>query len=474
MRAGQCGQGRWRRVMLGLGAVLGAVLPWGATLAVEAGAGPAPAPAGARGAAASASAGMPTLGERVTRLQQAARKAREGKDYRTYRARLLELHELLNGHPEVVFGLARAEAWLGHSQAALVWLGRYAAMRLTHEPIGTEPAFAALRGSPAFAAVARAIEANRRPVSHAVVAFTLPEKDMVSEDLAYDPATRTFFVSSVRHRKILAVGPGGAVCERVRAGQDGIWSVLALAVDAPRRTLWASTAAMPQTVPPPPPAEAGRSALLRYDLGSGRLLHRYDLPAAGGPHVLGDMTLDRAGNAFVSEAVSGTVYRVRRDRDLLEPLVPPGTFLSPQTPAAAPDGARLFVADYALGIGIVDLASRRTTWLPHPGDLALSGIDGLYLAGSSLLAVQNGTEPNRVIRLQLDPALSRVLGWEVIESASPLLGDPTHGVVAGGAFYFLGRSGWDRLGEDGRVKPGAVFDAPVVLRVTLPAGRTSG
>jgi hypothetical protein len=56
---------------------------------------------------------------------------------------------------------------------------------------------------------------------------------------------------------------------------------------------------------------------------------------------------------------------------------------------------------------------------------------------------------------------------EVIESGSPQLGVPTHGVVAEGAFYFLGNSGWDRLKEDGSVKKGAAFEAPVVLRFPL-------
>ena len=70
--------------------------------------------------AAQGAAGAPLpLGERLTRLQEAARQSREGKDYAGYRARLLELYDLLNGHPDVVYGLARAEAWLGQDRAAL-------------------------------------------------------------------------------------------------------------------------------------------------------------------------------------------------------------------------------------------------------------------------------------------------------------------------------------------------------------------
>jgi hypothetical protein len=408
------------------------------------------------------------VGERLAQLQEASKTAREAKDYRGYRARLLDMRDLLNGHPEVVYGLARAEALLGHKQAALSGLRTYADMKLARAGVAEEEAFAGLRGQSAFRDAVRRIDANRRPLSRATLALTLPEKDLVPEDLAYDPQTGTFFVSSVRHRKILAIAKGGAVSELTHEGQDGLWAVLALAVDAPRRRLWATTAAMPQAIALDA-ADAGRTALLRYDLGSGKLVKRYELPkpAAGGEQVLGDMALDASGNVFVSENNSGVIYTLRGEKDELEPLVPAGTFLSPQNPAATPDGKRLFVADYSRGIGVVDLKTRKTSWLKHPQGVALNGIDGLYLAGTSLLAVQNGTEPNRVLRLRLDKALSRVLSWDLIESGSPQLGVPTHGVIAEGAFYFLGNSGWDRLEEDGSEKKGAAFEAPVVLRFPL-------
>jgi hypothetical protein len=348
-------------------------------------------------------------------------------------------------------------------------LNRYAAMKLTREGVSEDEAFAGLRALPAFGAVADRLVANRQPVSRATLAWTLPEKDLVCDDIAFDPKTDTFFVGSVRHRKILAVTRAGVASELVGEGQDGLWSVLALAVDAPSRRLWVSTAAMPQAASRQA-ADAGRSALLRFDLGSTKLVKRYDLPppAPGEQQILGDLTIDGAGNVFVSEGVSGVVYTVPFEKDSLQALVPAGTFLSPQTPAATPDGKRLFVADYTLGIGIVDLRNRKTTWLPHPEDLALNGIDGLYLAGRSLLAVQNGTNPNRVVRLHLDRGLSRVTSWEVIESGSGQLGDPTHGIVVDGAFYFLGRAGWSRLDDDGALKNGKAFDeAPVVLRFPL-------
>ncbi len=69
-------------------------------------------------------------------------------------------------------------------------------------PTPTSPGCAA---APGFAEVRRALEVNRRPVVKSTVAFTLPERDLLTEGIAYDPRTRAFFVGSVHRRKIVRV-----------------------------------------------------------------------------------------------------------------------------------------------------------------------------------------------------------------------------------------------------------------------------
>jgi hypothetical protein len=419
-------------------------------------------------------------------LNHTAKLAHDAKDYPAYRAQVGRLYDLLSGHPDTVLGMAKAEALLGHQAAALEWLDAYAAMGLVRD-LHDQPDLASLRQVDGFAAALARLAANQRPVARSVRAFTMPDPDLLTEDIAYDPGTHRFFVSSIREAKIVAIDRAGAGArDFVPAGRDAIWGVLALAVDARRGVLWATTAAMPQTRGYRA-AEQGHTAVLRYDLATGKLQKRYDLPlpptmrpapegsAAGflpvpaeeRERVLGDMTVAASGDVFVSEAVTGAVYTISRGRDELEVLVAPGIFSSPQTPAVTPDGRRLLVADYDRGIGIVDLATRAVTWMAHRRDVAVNGIDGLYLYGDSLLAVQNGTEPNRVIRLYLDPGLTRVLRWEAVDSNSPGLGAPTHGVIVDKDFYYLANSGWDQLADDGSVKSGAALTPAEVRRAAL-------
>ncbi len=467
-----------------LGAALGISLGVGLDIGAAGGAQGAPGAPGAPGAQAQGPVAAPEPNWQG--LNHSAKLAHDAKDYPTYRAQVGRLYALLSGHPDTVLGMAKAEALLGRPAAALEWLDAYAAMGLVRD-VSDQPDLASLRQADGYAAVLARLDANKRPRSRAVRAFTLPDPGLLTEDIAYDPGTGRFFVSSIREAKIVAIGKDGSGArDFVPAGRDAIWGVLALAVDARRRVLWATTAAMPQTHGYRA-EDQGHTAVLRYDLTTGKLQKRYDLPlpptmrpapegsAAGSEPVpaekrecvLGDMTVAPDGDVFVSEGVNGAVYTIGHARDELEVLVAPGTFISPQTPAVTPDGRRLLVADYVRGIGIVDLATRAVTWVTHPREVAVNGIDGLYLYGDSLLAVQNGTEPNRVVHLYLDPTLTRILRWEPLDSNSPGLGAPTHGTVVGRDFFYLANSGWDHLADDGSVKPGAALTPAEVRRVAL-------
>ena len=140
------------------------------------------------------------------------------------------------------------------------------------------------------------------------------------------------------------------------------------------------------------------------------------------------MTLGTGGEAYISNGIGGGVYLVRPGGRVLEALVNPGVLGSPQTPALGSDGRRLYVADYIRGIAMVDLNTRLVHWLQRPPECAVSGIDGLSFTGHSLLAVQNGTDPARLLRIRSrDGRRSRQpLHGARAEHPRPRRADPRH------------------------------------------------
>lgn len=367
---------------------------------------------------------------------------------------------LAHGSPNAQLQLARSLYALGAKAEGLAALHAYLSLGLAL-PAGTWDAWLA---AAVDAGTARALRAasGRNSVAHtrSGVALVLPAAGLVAEDVDADPRRHRHFVTTVRGHSILAVGSDGTT-RRYASSPDG-WPMMAVRVDAGRGLLWATEVAL-EGFAAVAPGERGRSALLAYDLADGRLVRRIE----GAPgSALADMALGQDGDLVISDGAQGRVYMLRAGADALV-RIDAGDFVSPQTPALLPDGRRAFIPDYVRGVALMDLATGAVRWLDGGDRHALAGIDGLYWRDGRLLAVQNGTDPERVVEFSLDASLTRVTGERVIESATPTLGDPTHGVVVGADFYYLARSGWENLDDAGEPVAGRQVHPPLLVRTTL-------
>jgi sugar lactone lactonase YvrE len=382
--------------------------------------------------------------------------ARVHGDWKGYRHYAELLYRELNGHPGTILAQARAAAQLHDTASAMKWLRMYAATGLVKD-LDAESLLAPVRGAPGWRELLAHIAKNREAVSHAKVAFTVPDSQFVSEDIAYDAPRKRFLLSSIREGRIIAVKDGKITTFAVDSGGR---SMMALVVDAQYGWLWSSASGL---------AEAGDSLawdgteVQRYDLATGKLLATYGVEADSGANVYGDMTLARGGSLYFTNSVGGQLYTIHTPADTVRMVVTDGTFPSPQEPVALPDGKRVLVPDYVRGIAIVERATGKVSWLANDAHAALNGIDGMVLAGHSLIVVQNGVNPNRIIRLDLDPSMTKIVKWSTLEANTPQLRDPTHGVLVGDKYYFIATSGWDRFAPDGTITPGAVLQPPVIM-----------
>src|ERR1700760_5179887 len=114
--------------------------------------------------------------------------------------------------------------------------------------------------------------------------------------------------------------------------------MMALKIDAKRRLLWATEVAL-EGFSWSPKEDWGRSAILLFDLRTGKLLWRVEGPSHT---AFGDMTLTAAGDAIVSDGDHGGIYRIRRATRQIERL-DAGDFISPQTPVVLPGDEHLLV-----------------------------------------------------------------------------------------------------------------------------------
>ena len=207
---------------------------------------------------------------------------------------------------------------------------------------------------------------------------------------------------------------------------------------------------------------------MKIDLASGRLLARYDAPAAPGEagRAFGDLTVGPDGTVYVSDSIAGEIWRLAPGATSLDRLVAPGALGSPQGLVVTADGQRLIVADYSSGLHVVEIATGMVARLPVPANASLLGVDGLIRDGGDLIGFQNGVTPQRVVRLKLDPAATRVEAWTVLAANLPNLEEPTSGVVVGDDLVFIGRSQWTDFTDAGELRRNPPGPA-VIVRLKL-------
>ncbi len=364
-----------------------------------------------------------------------------------------------------VYAYAALSARVADTAETIRALDRLADLGLARD-LFADPDFAALRDAPALGPVLRRITQNAAPLVRSTVAATLAEADLFPEGMSHDARQGVWYVASVRHRKVVRIRRDGTVEDFIHEGQDGLWAALGVRADPGGGTLWVTTAAIPQMAGYVA-ADSGRAGVYAFDLATGRLKARYLLPTAPPGHLLGDLVVAPNGDVYATDSQDPVVWRIVRGGKRIEEFLRHPLFRSLQGPAVDPLGRTLYLADYSHGILAVDLASRTVRALPAPAGATTLGIDGMVWHAGTLIGVQNGVTPPRIVRLVLDRVGLRIERVEVLDRNLEVATEPTIGTVWGDRYYYVANSQWDEYDAAGRPKPGARLAPAKILEIRL-------
>jgi WD40 repeat protein len=394
--------------------------------------------------------------------ERKAGKAYQEKNFPGFLENMIEASTLRPNHPRLLYNLADAYALNGKPEEAFSTLTRLANMGLYFQPEKDDD-FKSLSNLEPFLSVLQKFRVNKEPVNKSEKTFSLPEKELITESVAYDPKTGRFFISSVHQRKIVVREKDGTVRD-LSANSDGLYSVLGMKVDAKRGILWASSSAFPE-MKGFDKTDDGKAGIFKYDLKTGKLLNKYLLFNEDGNHALGDLVLNKNGDVFASDSKSPVIYKIETKADKLEVFLKSDSFASLQGLTFSPDEKYLFVADYSLGFFRIEMTSKNILQL-SPGNEAVLGADGLYFHNGALLAIQNGVNPHRVVKFLLDPAFTRLTGHITLEANHPDFNEPTLGVLNGNDFYFVANSQWELVNNKGELSKEKLKE-PIILNLKL-------
>ncbi len=401
----------------------------------------------------------------VQQLAREARAAYDAKDYATFVAKTEQASKLAPADVWILYNLACGQALAGRRDESLKTLDTIAARKVRFD-LDAEGDFASLRGSAGYRKVSdRMKKLGDEKVSSSAVAFRVPEKGLVPEGIAYDSKTRAFFVSSIRKRKIVRVTPDGKASDFVSSGRDGLRAVLGMRVDPAKRRLWACTAAMSH-MEGFREGQKPESALLEFDADSGKLVRERALRVEPEPASCDDVALGPDGSVYVNDTAHPVLYVLKPGAAELETFLNNAELGQPQGFAVSDDGKTVYVSNYRRVMAI-DVESRKVTAVETPADFPPNGIDGLAYSGGALYAVQNGIEPHRVVQMTLSADGSRVAAGRVVEMNNPLFDEPTLGIVADGAFYYVANSQGEKFRKNPKGVPESEQKEVVVLKAPL-------
>jgi sugar lactone lactonase YvrE len=359
-----------------------------------------------------------------------AMQAYQAKNYIAFLKGFHQLDSLSPMNPTITYNLGAAYARNGEKELALMYGLKAVRMNTSLSPETDEDYAIVLSEDDRLTISALKAELNQE-VKTGTVAFTNSEKDLHPESVAYDPKSGHFFLNSVRKGKILRYDPKKRTYTEFSSGH---WAVMGMRVY--NNHLWACEVATPEFIGYDE-ANEGKTALLQFELKSGKLLNRYELT---GGHWLGDVLISKTGTVYASDSRAPIIYTLKNGQlEVFKDFT--NDLYNLQGLAFSANERLMYISDYKIGLQVLDLESMTVQALADDTFLT-KGTDGLYFYENSLIAIQNGVNPMRVTRYELSADGLSITNQVYLDKARPELGEPTLGVLVGNTLYYVANSPW--------------------------------
>jgi len=293
------------------------------------------------------------------------------------------------------------------------------------------------------------------------IAFTLEEKNLIPEGIAYNAVDKSFYVGSIYKKKIVQITADGKVSDFISSGADEIEQVLGMKVDA-RGFLWACNNT-------PEHDTVNRISNVHvYDLHTKKMVKRFKL-VDDRVHLFNDLYITKNGDVFITDTQASMLWVVRRDSKTLEEFTKPGSLMWANGITASQDEKHLLVSTTgSLGIAMVDIQTKAITPLLNDR-YRMMGFDGLYRYNNILIGVQNTFFPESIQKIVMTPDNRRAEKVDFLGESDSLFNIPTTGVLADGYFYFIANSQLLQIigSSQGKIKDPEKLEDIIIMKIKL-------
>jgi hypothetical protein len=403
-----------------------------------------------------------SAGQSVQQFYTEAVNAYKAKDFKLFYEKIKEANVLHPYHQGIQFQFGLAAALSGKNQEAIALLKKAILTNADFVLDGNQD-LKSISNTKELKALLELQKNLKKPIVKSDTAFTIKDRQLHVEGIDFDKKNDIFYVGSIHKRKIVKINEKGVATDFCSSGFEGMMSVFGLKVDSKRNLLWVCSSPMQEMENFD---SLARSAVFKFDLKSGKLVQKYHLPKTEADGTFGDLILNGKGEPIISDSKNNKIIMINEAGDL-ESIFSSEDFWNVQGLALSADEKSLFISDYIKGVFKLNLISKTLEQLNCTLPISLKGIDGLYFYENSLLAIQNGVNPFRVTKLQLNKEGTAVTNFKILENNHPAFGEPTLGTVQGNNLYYIANSQWGGYEKNHQPKPAEKLQDIVVLKLPL-------
>lgn len=403
---------------------------------------------------------VPSQVQPIEELWQQAIQSYKAKDFTLFQSKMEQIQRRRPYQMNVLRNLVRAYSLSGNPEKALTQIKNLILQGISLEFNGED--YATVTSHPAFPALKDKLMANQQPLGNAQIILSLDRTGLLPEAIAIHEKSGDYYVGSVRKGQILKISPEGNISIFAEPSKENkLMGVFGLKIDQQNSHLWAASGTIEQHIGLN--KDKGKTTgIFQFDLLSGKLLNSY-FPTDDGKHLFGDLIITPAGEIYVSDSYSPVIYRINKEKTVLEPFFSSDQFVNPQGLCLA--GNKLYLADYNTGLFRLDMSSKKLTRLTHGANINVGGIDGLYCYGDSLIGIQNGVTPHRIVKLRIEG--DHITELTELNKNLARWDEPTLGMIRQGEFIYVATSQWGAYDQKGAVKATAKLRPVLIMKTKL-------
>ena len=184
-----------------------------------------------------------------------------------------------------------------------------------------------------------------------------------------------------------------------------------------------------------------------------------------GKHVFGDLVVAKNGEVYISDSEEPLIYKIIGEEFVLWRNISSNA-LNLQGLTFNDDESKLFIADYLKGIIVISMKDTNASWLQFPEGTTKKGIDGLIFYKNSLIVIQNGTVPIRIVKYDLNSENNQITNYTILDNNRAIFNEPALATISKGKLYFFANSPWKFYDTNNNLDL-TKFEAPKLFELKL-------